>query len=104
MPSSSYIQIEKLQWGQPRPYADTIHEVRITFTRDDWRVQKDPTVPKPIIPAPKSKEEASEYLRLAIGPYKTKEEERGWWEQELQEFTQEQPHIWHALAVTRYMD
>lgn len=40
MSNHSYIDIEVLQHGQPRPYADHEYVQVVTFNRDDWHTKE----------------------------------------------------------------
>lgn len=84
------VQVECLQAGQPRAYADSLYEYRITFTSTS-RFMSRP-----------QEETVRNHLR-AVHPFKMKGEAE-WWEDTLQELRELEPGVWYALIVRVYND
>lgn len=92
------ISIQRLQSGQPRPYADTIHEARIFW---EWRGMNDKEdwQPRPIVDAV-ARERLVPLVRGGVPP----EGKGDWASPRLKEFVCESPGLFRILVVTPYTD
>ena len=74
------------QWGQPRPYADSIYSGLITADTE---------------------RQAKEHLRQCRGqtaPIKSKADKRDWWEAYFDDFFPEAQGIWRFRIIEPYTD
>ena len=100
MASWTNYKIDVLQRGQPRPYADSIYQARITATRNNWSAKPDAP---PELPARLTREEAILLFQMGCesSAHERAPEDTGW-ETLFTEIREEAPGVWLLTAMSPY--
>ena len=85
------IEVDKIQSGQPRPYADSIYESTITCKKGDGT------------PWDLSDDLIKSYAKVLIRNF-NESDKRGWWEGRLDVFKKVSDGIWHIKIIEPYTD